>query len=382
MGQDRRRVLLDDARLPWAVAGFGVALLAAATAVTGTLVVLDFARAVSEGVVVGYVTTVPFTAGVIVGGYWLARSDVEPTRYRRVAKWCFGGATVFLVMNAVLAATVRPGGAGLIAGWLLGSTSWGAAGGLLVGVVEARAIQHAIEAERRDVRAASLDEQREALDYLNGLLRHEVLNTAQVIKGYTTMLLEDGIGDEEQRAKLEAIQRQSDDMTTVVDDIRLMGEALHEGADLRPVDLSAVLQAELQDLRDTYPDVRTEVAVATDLVVRADAFLPRVFSNLLSNAVEYNDADAPRVTVAAERDGDVAVVRVSDDGSGIPRDERDGIFERDDLSRAEHGLGLYLVDRLVDRYDGRVELTETGPSGSTFTVELPLTTDEVTESVP
>jgi signal transduction histidine kinase len=105
--------------------------------------------------------------------------------------------------------------------------------------------------------------------------------------------------------------------------------------------------------------------------VVADDLLPRIYSNLLRNAVEHNDDAPARVSVTAERTGDAVVVRIADDGPGIPAAERSTLFERSDNTGAAHGLGLYLVRTLAERYGGTVELTETGPDGSAFVVELP-----------
>ena len=60
--------------------------------------------------------------------------------------------------------------------------------------------------------------------------------------------------------------------------------------------------------------------------------------------------------------------------------EQETLFERN--MGADHGLGLYLVRTLIERYGGTVELTETGPEGSTFTVELPRADVGVESSQP
>lgn len=100
----------------------------------------------------------------------------------------------------------------------------------------------------------------------------------------------------------------------------------------------------------------------------ADDLLPRVFGNLLSNAVEHNDDAVPRISVTVTEWVDEVTVRIADDGPGIPASERETLFERSE--RADHGLGLYIVGELVERYGGRVELVETGPDGTTFDVTL------------
>ncbi len=109
------------------------------------------------------------------------------------------------------------------------------------------------------------------------------------------------------------------------------------------------------------------------------ARLARVFSNLLSNAAKYSPARAS-IRLRAERDGDTAVIRVTDSGVGIPAEMLDRVFEtfvqveRDaDASRGGLGIGLTLVKRLVELHGGTVKARSEGRGkGSELVVRLPL----------
>jgi signal transduction histidine kinase len=120
------------------------------------------------------------------------------------------------------------------------------------------------------------------------------------------------------------------------------------------------------------------------LPVAGDATrLEQVFSNLLRNALKFTD-EGGSVEVSARRDGDggdaEAVVRVRDDGIGIPADLLPRIFDlfaqgEQGLDRAGAGLGigLTLVRSLVEMHGGRVEARSDGPGrGSEIEVRLPL----------
>jgi len=69
----------------------------------------------------------------------------------------------------------------LIWAWARWAVALGAGTGLLVGCIEGRAVERALTAERTALQTEHLEEQRDYLDYLNGILRHEVLNTATII---------------------------------------------------------------------------------------------------------------------------------------------------------------------------------------------------------
>ncbi|MFC6824374.1 sensor histidine kinase [Halopelagius fulvigenes] len=325
------------------------------------------------------VTCIPVVVGLIAGGYKLAQSPFSQRRYRRILKWCLGGTTVFVLINVGLMVAMPPGGVIQFLGWARWAVSFGAGIGFLIGYYEAKAIHREAIAQRSSVRAEELERRRELLDYLNALLRHEVLNTANVVEGYAE-LLDDVAGDETTtRRYAGVIGRQATDLTRVTKDVRLLLLTIEEEPTLRRVNLSEVLDDELLKVRDRYEDVETEAAVPDDVYVMADDLLRRIFSNLLANAVEHNDVRPPRVTVTVEATAETVTVRVADNGPGVPEVERDALFEST-TGRTDHGIGLTIIGRLADRYQANVELTETGPEGSVFSVEFPRPDAETTES--
>ena len=102
-----------------------------------------------------------------------------------------------------------------------------------------------------------------------------------------------------------------------------------------------------------------------------------VVSNLLENAVKYG-GDPPTVRVELDFDGKHAVLDVGDNGSGVPDEDLTLIFGRffrggDEMTRTTGGtgLGLYLVQQIVEAHRGRVGIAASGPEGSVFRVTLP-----------
>jgi two-component system phosphate regulon sensor histidine kinase PhoR len=99
----------------------------------------------------------------------------------------------------------------------------------------------------------------------------------------------------------------------------------------------------------------------------------RAVLNLLDNAIKHGRA-AGRVEVRAEAQGDVVSVSVCDDGPGIARRERKGLFRRFGRGESEAagtGLGLHLVQEVAHAHGGRVDLATEEGRGSTFTLKLP-----------
>ena len=115
------------------------------------------------------------------------------------------------------------------------------------------------------------------------------------------------------------------------------------------------------------------------LLVRADAkLIMQVLVNLVDNAVKYTPEGAS-IDVTTERRGEMALIRVSDTGSGIAPEDKARIFDKFYCgankiadNRRSLGLGLYLCRAIVEAHGGRIEVTDNEPRGSVFAFTLPL----------
>jgi two-component system sensor histidine kinase ChvG len=118
-------------------------------------------------------------------------------------------------------------------------------------------------------------------------------------------------------------------------------------------------------------------APSTGVEVRAPGHrLAQVFENLLDNALGFTP-DQGRIRVELRTEGRDAVVRVEDQGPGVPEEHRQRIFDRfftyrpnDGRAREHTGLGLSIVKTVVERYGGSVALVDSSPDGAAFEVRL------------
>lgn len=305
-----------------------------------------------------------FSIVLVYAGYWLASSTFERRRLWWAGLWTLIG------MTGILAIVVLANSLQLVQGEPLSEPSFiqllllaaggGAVAGLLIGV---STVRETVEAERAR-------RQRDTLVFVNELLRHNVLNGMQAIKG-NARLLEEHV-DEDGRGYLTTTQDRSDSIVELIQNVRVLVDSVSRQNELQAVDLADVVHRSVEQARRTYQSATFEVQVPGDVAVRADELLEAVFENLLANAVQHNDAETPTVRVTAESDGRTVRVRVVDDGPGIPEDRREEYFEpgAQDESSVGQGLGLYLVRTLVSRYDGAVSVESSGPEGTTMVVEL------------
>jgi signal transduction histidine kinase len=104
----------------------------------------------------------------------------------------------------------------------------------------------------------------------------------------------------------------------------------------------------------------------------ADEMLGSVFRNLLINAVQHNDKPVPEATVTVRDRADTVRVHVADNGPGVRDAHKEAIFGKGEkgLNSEGTGIGLHLVQTLVESYGGDVWATDNDPEGAIFVVEL------------
>jgi signal transduction histidine kinase len=222
-------------------------------------------------------------------------------------------------------------------------------------------------------RGAVVEQERERLEFVNRFIRHNLLNSLNVVEARTGIL--DAHVDDAGRSHLETIQGRTADMVELIETLRALMQAfvVDETRETEPVDLREVVEEEVQGAREAFAHAAFSLSVPDERVtVRADRLLGEVFENLLANAVQHNDRASPTVSVSVVADAETATVRVADDGPGIPEDVLPSVFEKGErgFDSPGTGFGLYLVREIVDAYDGSVSV-QNDDDGATFTVSLP-----------
>jgi two-component system OmpR family sensor kinase len=212
-----------------------------------------------------------------------------------------------------------------------------------------------------------------------GLQGHELRTPVASVRGHAELaLLHPGPVPPEVTRALERIAAESMRMGAMVDDLLLLAR-LDAGRPLEAahVDLTRLVLDAVTDARAAGSGHRWELDLPEDPVtVTGDEHrLQQVLANLLANARLHTPAGT-KVTVALETDGTTALLKVHDDGPGIPEDVQPGVFERftraDRSTKAETGgagLGLSIVAAVVEAHGGSVTL-ESVPGSTTFTVRI------------
>ena len=228
----------------------------------------------------------------------------------------------------------------------------------------------------------TVERQNHAKDEFLAMLGHELRNPLSAISSAASLIGLPGVSLEGvQRAK-KIIQRQSQHLGRIVDDLLDLSRAMSGKILLNraPLDLAALVATSLETYRATgrSTDYELEQDLDPGWVDGDSTRLEQITSNLLDNALKYTQPGG-RIEVRTWTENEDVVLSVRDTGVGIPAELLPQVFDvfvqgSSTLDRSQGGLGigLSLVRRLSELHGGSIEADSKGPNrGSTFTLRLP-----------
>jgi signal transduction histidine kinase len=226
---------------------------------------------------------------------------------------------------------------------------------------------------------AAANRELEAFSYS---VSHDLRAPLRAMDGFSRILLEefaDGLPDTARRY-LSLVRENAVHMGRLIDDLLAFSRLSRHELARRRVDMVAIVQQVLEDLRPEVEGRRVEIRIGQLPPVAADPSLVRqVYANLLGNALKFTrQHDPATIDVDSRVEGGATVYTVRDNGVGFDMryaDKLFGVFQR--LHRAEDyegtGVGLAIVQRIVHRHGGRVWAESQPGQGATFffTLESP-----------
>jgi PAS domain S-box-containing protein len=195
---------------------------------------------------------------------------------------------------------------------------------------------------------------REANLYLD-ILTHDIRNTENVSNLYAELLAD--TLDGEAAGYMEKLRRSINKSIEILSTVSTIRRIHRTSSGLKPIDLDAAIRGVIEEFPGST--IRYDRAHAS---VLADDLLSVIFNNLIGNAVKFGGPGAGIAVRVKEQDGKV-LVSVEDTGPGVPDADKDAIFHRYEQKKrgVGEGLGLYLVQILVERYGGRVWVEDRVP---------------------
>jgi signal transduction histidine kinase len=271
---------------------------------------------------------------------------------------------------------------------------------LMIGTTRTLRRQNAQLSEQADQLGVLLAREQETVAELRELDRlksdfaaaasHELRTPLTTIRGFAE-LLKDGTPPEDAatRDAVEAIARQTSHLQRLVDNLLREAQLEHGEAETRT--RSTSVPDVMDDVREGFPGSRGRIRITTQpempMLAMDPVSLHEIVANLVDNALKYSTPGAPIDITSAIIEGSL-VIRVRDEGAGIPPGDLPRIFDRftqlDGSSTRAHGgvgLGLHLVRELTRRAGGDVTVDSVMGTGTTFTVTIPVPA-EATATAP
>lgn len=254
-----------------------------------------------------------------------------------------------------------------------------------IGIEVVRAVLNARLYERQRTLVRDLQALDRTRDEFVSTVSHELRSPLTSIRGYLELLHDGDAGalTVEQTAMVEIVQRNAIRLGLLVEDLlylsRLESSEIRLRAD--PVRVADVIASVVESVRPDAEQKGLDVVLdgdGSDPWVNGDAAaLERVVLNLVGNAIKFTPA--PGTVTVDQRTGEGHVaLSVTDTGIGIPEKDQARLFER--FFRASNasegaipgtGLGLHIVQGLVECHGGTLSLRSNGRRGSTFLLTLP-----------
>lgn len=218
-------------------------------------------------------------------------------------------------------------------------------------------------------------------DYLTSI-SHELRTPLTAIVGYLDLIEENyNIKELGFQREFEIIQRDLDQVTSLVNELSIAG-GREQNLRIEPVILGDLVSQSVGAVQPSADAIDQDILLElppSSLVALVDATrIRQVLDNLLSNAVKYTPPKG-RIDVSLSRDGDNAVVQVTNTGAGLTMSDQAQIFDRffrTQEARAAGsrgvGIGLTIAKTLVEAHGGSIAVDSKRDEFTTFTVTLPL----------
>jgi two-component system, OmpR family, sensor histidine kinase CiaH len=208
---------------------------------------------------------------------------------------------------------------------------------------------------------------------------HELKTPIAVSKINLETLQKYQLEEEKKNKLLQATLQETVRLDSLINNI-LISSQLEENSyrvQRQEIDFSNLVQDVLQQFQTRYPNHVVQPDIEKEIAVNGDPLLLKLLlSNLLENAIKYTPAD--KSLLLSLRSGPGAELRLADQGSGIPDEEKKNVFKKfyrigSEATRKAKGtgLGLYICKRIAEDHNGSIHVKDNQPEGSIFIVELP-----------
>ncbi|MFP4050720.1 MAG: PAS domain S-box protein [Thermoplasmata archaeon] len=210
---------------------------------------------------------------------------------------------------------------------------------------------------------------KEREEFLHSLLRHDIKNKTQVVKGYLELIdkkdLPEDVGEYLGKSK-----KTIDEGGELLEKVSKLRKVEKE-KEITEVRLNSIIDQVLSEHHDQLEDKCIDIDVGeADCGVKGGTLLQELFSNIIENSIRHSNCK--NIKIHCTSDDKYCTVTIEDDGKGIPDEIKENIFDKGskDAESPGSGLGMYMVKEIARNYGGDVEVKDSEMDGARFDVRL------------
>lgn len=250
---------------------------------------------------------------------------------------------------------------------------------LFSGILRDITYRKALEEEKEEL-IRQLHQSNTHLEQFAYICSHDLQEPLRMISNFTQRL-EKHLGDEHLDGKarhyMQYIVNGSTNARALINDVLQLARIGNETRRLEVVDCEEVLATVVHNLRERIKENNVQITHDGLPSVQAHfTYVVQIFQNLISNAIKFHNGEQPAIHISAKKSGSQWQLSIKDNGIGIAPEHQQKVFQIFQRlhSRAAYpgtGIGLTIVQRIIQQYDGEIWLESVAGKGTTFYFTLP-----------
>nr|AGF93183.1 multi-sensor signal transduction histidine kinase [uncultured organism] len=225
-----------------------------------------------------------------------------------------------------------------------------------------------VQCNIRDITHRKKIKERE--EFLHSLLRHDVRNKSEIVWGYLD-LVDDQELNEDSVKHLEKAKRAVKENLDILSKIETLSKAQEET--IKEVEINSIIKNVIKQTKDIAKEEGIEIDFDISeekFYVNAGSLLNQVFINIIENAIQHSEPE--KIKVKIKETEKKVTISIENDGEKISEEEKQKIFNKGYTTDEERGtgLGLFLVKKLLNIYEGSIEAKDSELGGARFDVHL------------